>query len=609
MRYQFDNFVVDEENFCLTQNGSRIALEPKSLRVLIQLIRAPGKLVSKNALLEEVWSGTFVEETTLTRAVALLRKQLGDDPRKPRFIETVPTMGYRFIALVRELTSAELAPFPVTTNAKPAAHSGSPHLLWICTVSTFLLIGAAIAWIVRHQSPQPIHSLAVLPLRGPSDPGTEYFQDGMTEELIAELSTIPGLRVASHNAVMQWKDSHDSLASIAHSLGVEAVVTGSVRRSKDKAQLDLRLFDARSNRELWQAQVSDSATNVIALQQNAVREIADHTLIPLSAATLAGFNKQQKVDPAAFDGYLQGRYLLSKRDVERAVPLFQRAIVLDPGYARAWAGLASSLADSAMGSKDPLDGPAREAIAAANHAIELDPLNGEAWAVRGMVAFNWQWDWKTAEQDLQRAITLSPSDSIPELQYATFLSLVGRSNEAVGHMKQALELDPLSFFNVRHMGSVYYWTRQYDQSLDFFKRAQEMEPDLVSFIEPWESKAYEMKGMPGEAMAADLRILTPSDPSGWRPRLVAAYQSGNRTTYWETKLKMLQAFSNQACTSFEIAADYSRLGRNKEALDWLDRALNERCFLVGTVKADPIFDGLRAEPRYEAVLRRVNLNE
>jgi hypothetical protein len=131
-----------------------------------------------------------------------------------------------------------------------------------------------------------------------------------------------------------------------------------------------------------------------------------------------------------------------------------------------------------------------------------------------------------------------------------------------------------------------------------------MEPNLVSFIEPWESRAYEMKGMLAEAMAADLRSLTLPDRTGWRPRIVAAYLSGNRMTYWETRLKMLKAFSTQTCTSFDIAADYSRIGRNKEALDWLNRALNEHCFLVVSVKADPIFDGLRAEPRFEAVLAR-----
>jgi DNA-binding winged helix-turn-helix (wHTH) protein/Flp pilus assembly protein TadD len=470
--------VLSEEDFALTREGTRVPLEPKALRVLLLLAAAKGKLVSKQALLEAVWSGVFVEETTLTRAIALVRKQLGDDPRQPHFVETVPTVGYRFIAPVEEQPAAAEAPQP-EPEAEILASRGSRSR-----------IGPAVV------------TVAVVALA----------------------------------CIGVWTGHHRSRAASGH------------------------------------------------------------------------------LDSAAYDGYLQGRYLLNKRDMEGAVPLFRRAIVLDPSYAPAWSGLAVGLAELAMGSPDPLHGPAREAKAAAKHALELDPNNGEAWAALGLVALNWDWDWMNAGQYFQRAIALSPTDSTTEWLYATWLSLVGRHDEAVAHMKRAVDLDPMSFMSVRHMGTVLYWARRYDEAIEYFHRAAEMEPDHLGYITPWESKADDMKGLHDQAVAADLQ-LTPPDPAGtpppqrWRAILEAAYRSGGWKAYWVARSRMLESFPYGACASFDLAAANARIGRNEEAFRWLDRGVNERCFLMTTVPADPIFDGLRGDARYGNLLRQVHLVE
>jgi tetratricopeptide (TPR) repeat protein len=245
----------------------------------------------------------------------------------------------------------------------------------------------------------------------------------------------------------------------------------------------------------------------------------------------------------------------------------------------------------------------------AKHAIELDPENGEAWSVLGQIAFNSEWDWKTAEYDLQRAIALSPSDSTTELRYATFLSIVGRHDEAVSHMRRALELDPMSFFNVRHMGTVLYWARRYDESLQYLRRAQEMESDLIGFATYWSSQDYEMKGMHDQAVLAELQNAPSFDPMHWHDRLEKAYREGGPQASWKASIRRSQASPHTACSGFEIASFHARIGDKEGTITDLRQALEERCFLVATLNADPLFDGFRSDPRFKDMLKQLNLGE
>jgi TolB-like protein len=441
-----------------------------------------------------------------------------------------------------------------------------------------------------------------------SDPNTDYFADGMTEELSSELSAIPELQVISDSSVTHVKGNPESLTETARKLGVDAIIEGSVLRSKDKVSIDVRLFDARSNHQLWAERFEDAPANVSALQKHIASEIASHARVLLTPSQQAKLSNAKPLDPSAYDGYLQGRYLLSKRDFEGAVRMFRRAVVLDPGYARSWAGMAAGLAELAMWT-DPVQGLIPEAKAAARHAIELDPGNGEAWSVLGQIAFNQERDWKAAEYDLQRAIALSPGDSTTESRYAIFLSIVGRRDEAVTHMRRALELDPLSFFNVRLMGSVFYWSRRYDESLEYIRKAEEMEPELAVVTVDWEVENYVMKGMEEQAVMADLRNFPLPGGKRWRDRLDAAYRSGGRKAYWETRVKFDQAKPGSPCRGLETARIYVFAGENDRALEDLNGALNEGCSFLSMMRTEPLFDPLRGDPRFKDMLKKVNLSD
>jgi tetratricopeptide (TPR) repeat protein len=209
---------------------------------------------------------------------------------------------------------------------------------------------------------------------------------------------------------------------------------------------------------------------------------------------------------------------------------------------------------------------------------------------------------------LQRAIALSPSDSTTELRYATYLSIVGRRDEAVSHMGLALELDPLSFWNVRHMGTVLYWSRRYDESLEYVRKAQEMEPDLPNFTEQWLISDDEMKGLHDEAVMEGLRYFSAAGLKGWHDRLGAAYRSGGRKAFWETFIKFDKSISDAQCIGLEIAPKYVFIGENDKALEELNRSLNERCGTLPMISTDPIYDPLRGDPRFKNLLGQLNLS-
>jgi TolB-like protein/DNA-binding winged helix-turn-helix (wHTH) protein/Tfp pilus assembly protein PilF len=607
---RFGLFELDLKAGQLSRNGSKLPLPQQPLQLLAVLLERPGEIVTRDELRQRLWaSDVFVDfDHGLNKSIQKLRDTLGDSATSPRYIQTIPRVGYSFIAPVTNgVRLLEVEPdLEQATETKTVLG----RWRWIFLTSLVLLLITSIAVSVggRRSLPRRIHSVTVLPLENLSpDPNTQYFADGMTEELTTELSAIPELQVVSDSSLTPVKGRPESRGEIARKLNVDAIIQGSVSHSKDKVSLDIRLFDGRSDRQLWAERFEDASANLPALQKHVAAEIATYAQVLLTPPEQVRLNSDAKpLDPSAYDGYLQGRYLLSKRDFEGAVKMFRRAVVLDPGYARSWAGLAAGLADGGQDS-GPAQEPIPEAKAAARHAIELDPDNGEAWSVLGEIATNNDWDWKTAEYDLQRAIALSPSDPTTELRYANFLSIVGRPDEGVSHMRRALELDPLSFLCVRHMGSVLYWSRRYDESLEYLRKAEEMEPGLVGFTETWIIDDDEMKGLDEEAIMTTLRLFSALGLKGWHDRLYAAYRSGGRRAFLETSIKFDESLPGSGCSGYTTARTYVLMGENNKALEGLNRSLNARCNGLPMIGADPIFDPLRSDPRFKNMLERLSL--
>jgi TolB-like protein/DNA-binding winged helix-turn-helix (wHTH) protein/Tfp pilus assembly protein PilF len=635
--YRFLEYELSEIDFCLSRGGHRIALEPKALRVLTLLVSRAGRLVDKQELLESVWPNTFVEENTLTRTIAILRRELGDSSRDSKLIETVPTRGYRFIAAVEILPSPAsipslTSPLQVASETAVAVASmtdsqasdstllessarvpkpGMPGLRWLLLALCLSVVAILCLWI-RHRrllTEEPIRSLAVLPLDDLS-PGTreDYFADGMTDELITELARIPGLRVVSRTSVMQDKGTHKALARIAQELNVDALVEGSVVRSGNRVRITAQLIDTRSDKHLWAQTFEGPLGDILSLQDSVAREISRETSAVLTPAARAGFANAKHIDPEAHDAYLRGLYFIQRRDSSLAASYFRKAIALEPGYGAANAGLAEALVVQLLGNGPQGPEIMPSAIAAAKRAIELDPYSGEGYTALGAIETSYLWDWKAAELNLRKGIELSPSNSDAQTWFAIYLLSVNRPSEAVNATRRAVELDPLSFWANRLLGSMLYYSRRYDESLVALKRASELAPDKFSFVEGWNSGIYEVQGRYSDAFAADLKDIAPKLSPAEINSFRSAFETGGWKGYQEARVKYLLPRSVSQCYMNPLAMSYFRLDNITEAFRWFNRDLDNHCGrTVFDLAADPRLDKIREDERFRALLRRVNL--
>ena len=605
MIFSFDRFQADDSAFRLVADGVPVPLEPKALRLLLYLIQNRGRLVRKQELLDTVWADAAVTESALTRSVGLLRKTLDDDSREPRFIETVPTAGYRFVAQVEiapELQPAATAVPPPSSPTPLAAAATTPqrHLPpWLIAGACLVLLIAS-AWLVvsRLHAAPAIHSLAVLPLDNLSgDPSQEYFADGMTDELITQLARTPNLRVVSRTSVMADKGSRRSLPDIARELDVDAIVEGSTVRSGNRIRITAQLIDARTDRHLWAQSFEGPATDVLSLQDNVAQQIAAQARLVLTPPS-----PRRPVNPAAHDAYLRGRYFFNKQDFGHSVEYYQQAISLDPDYASAYAGYASALDEATTFGFGSPEEVMPKAVAAAERAIQLDSQNGEAYTALGSVQTIYEWDWPAAEQNLTRGISLNPNDSIAEFKYAVYLDAMGRPQDAVTHMRRALQLDPLSFIVNRRLGATLYLAHQYDAAIAQLERAAEME-DRPGSIDNYLSLIYEQKSDRDEAVWHDLSALQVDYPKLDTNALLRVYQQRGWQSYWSARTRAFLTFPAVPCTDYEIGIDDLRAGELDHAFNSFQHALGNHCFYMALVRVDPLFDSVRQDSRYATLLR------
>jgi TolB-like protein/DNA-binding winged helix-turn-helix (wHTH) protein len=604
--FRFDRFQADDTAFRLIADGAPVSLEPKALRLLLYLIQNRGRLVRKQEILDAVWADAAVTESALTRSVGLLRKALDDDSREPRFIETVPTAGYRFIAQVETTATAE--PTTIQSLTPPAPDPGaqtSPKPRSRFRLAAIVVAGLALlatAWLLatRHHA-APIRSLAVLPLDNLSgDPSQEYFADGMTDELITELARIPNLRVVSRTSVMADKGSRRPLPDIARQLDVDAIVEGSIVHSGDRIRITAQLIDARTDRHLWAQSFEGSASDVLSLQDSVAQQIAAQASVVLSPPS-----PRPPVNPAAHDAFLRGRYFFHKQDFSHSLESFQQAIALDPSYASAYAGYASALeAGTTYGIGTP-EQLMPKALAAAQRATQLDSQNGEAYTEIGSVQTIYEWDWTAAGQNLTRGISLSPNDSIAEFKYASYLDAVGRPRDAVTHMRRALQLDPLSFVVNRRLGATLFLDRQYDAALAQLQRAAEME-DHPGSIDNYASLIYEQKGEHDEAVQHDLIALRENQPQLDTDALLSVYRQHGWQSYWRARTRALLTTTAYPCTAYEIGIDDLRVNELDHAFDSFQHALDSHCFSMAFLRVNPLLDSVRHDSRYAALLKRMH---
>jgi eukaryotic-like serine/threonine-protein kinase len=471
-----------------------------------------------------------------------------------------------------------------------------------------MAVGAQLA------APVPqIQSIAVLPLANLSgDPEQEYFADGMTDELITNLSKISALRVISRTSVMAYKNAKKPLPQIARELNVDAVLEGSVLRSGDRVRITAQLLHAPTDRHLWAQSYERDLRDILALQSEVAQAVAREIKIVVSPQEQTRLASARPVNPAAQEAYLKGRFFFNKftkEDLLKAIEYAQQAVEIDPDYAPAYGLLASSYWESSVTGLGDL--PNREAAqktrAAAMKALEIDETLAEAHVGLGSVLDRNDWDWAGAEREFKRAIELNPSFGRAHAMYAWYSAMVGRADESIQEAKRAVELDPFSGHTIFTLTTMYSYARQYDQSLEHARRWLEMFPNSPAAYN-WLGRNFEAKGMYDEAIAAWQKAMT---LSGDKPEDVAAlghaYKVGGIRGVWRWRLERAKERSaREEVSPVDFAHFYALLGEKDKAFEWLEKGYQQRDHGMTFIKGYPAYDNLRSDPRFQDLLRRMN---
>ena len=622
---RFGAFEADLHARELRKQGMQIKLQEQPFQLLAFLLEHAGEIVTREQLRQKLWpADTFVDvDNSVNAAVNRLREALGDSAESPRFVETLPRRGYRFVAPVTEVKGPERGSGAENANAITQARSEEDHMaggfntrdslgkLSLALV-LFVTMVVALVWVWekwRAQSAPQITSLAVLPLTNLSgDPSQDYFADGMTDELTTNLATIRSLRVISRTTMMQYRDAHKSLPQIAEELHVDAVVEGSVVRSGSTVRITAQLIDARQDHHLWAQSYEREVNEILSVQDSVALDIASAVKAELGPEEHESLARHRSVKPDAYESYLRGRSKLGKQaqePIKDSLQDFRRAIDQDPLYAPAYSGLADAYSLLAnYGALLPQEAfpPAK---AAALKALSLDPSLAEAHASLAFVKNHYDWDWPGAEREYKRAIELSPSYAIARLRYARYLSYLARHDEAIAEIKHAQELDPLSLVIQSNVGIVLYYARRYDAAILESRKTLETDPNRV-WSRVFLALSYEQKEMYREAIQEQERVKAYFKGAP-NVGLAHVYALSGRTTEARRILKEVEREEDSDSAWFVIAGCYAALGEKDRAFNRLEKAYAKRDFFLPTVAVNPWMDPLRSDPRFRDLLQRIGL--
>ena len=512
---------------------------------------------------------------------------------------------------LRDLGDARMEIEELPTAAQPQHRWRSRVAVWIAAVAVMaLLVAAGLSYRLVGRG-ETIDSVAVLPfVNGSTDPNAEYLSDGITESLINSLSQLPKLRVMSRESAFRYKGKQTDAQTVGRQLGVRAVFEGRVTQRGDSLAISAELIDAGDNSHIWGQQYSRKPSDIFALQEEIAKEMTTALRLRLTGADEKRMAKRYTANPEAYQDYLKGRYWWNKRNEEgfnKGIEYFQRAIAKDSAYAMAYAGLADCYNFLAIYNYVPQKEVYPRAKEAAQRALEIDETLAEAHATLARIKRDFDWDWSGSEREYQRAIQLNPTDANAHQSYGITLSEVGRFEEAITESKRAVELDPLSLPSSRALGQTFYYARQYDQAIDQEQKALELDPNFFSaHLEL--GYAYLSKSMYSEGTAEFEVVLAMSRGNAGLPDLGYAYAVAGSRTEAGKVLDRLNTRSKQKYVSpVDWAIIYTGLGEKNKAFQWLEKGYEDRSLTAWSIKVEPVFDPLRSDPRFQDLLRRMNL--
>jgi len=643
------------------RRGTRVLkLERIPMEILFVLIEHRDEIVTRDQIVYRIWGKSVFLDTdnSIRGAVRKLRQILKDDAETPRFIQTVTGQGYRFIApvilpsetgdsgtspelplavvdrdFVSELdgwlTSRKLrlveegrdgtAEQTVDVETVPEERKRNTHRALLIRLSLVLACLVLLAvWIWRATLSRPVASqrktvLAVMPFDDLSrDPDQEFFSDGLTEEMIAQLGKLNRnqLTVIARSSVAKYKRSDRAAKEIGRELDADYLVQGSVRRTSDHVRITVQLIDTRNETDVWTESYDRDLKDVLAVQDSVVRSIANEIHIVLTEEQKTRLATPRQTPPEAYEAYLKGRFYWNKRTadgMQRAAVYFQEAIENDPSYAVAYSGLADSNSGLAWhGFKSPGDALPK-AYAAARKAIEITPESAEAHASLGLVLSH-RWDWAGAEAEFRRALDLDPQYANAHHWYGDYLSIKGRHNEALAEAKRALELDPLNLMISTWVGLRYYQAHNYSEAIEQNRRSVDLDSNFAA-AHLLLGEDYIQAGLHDESIRELTKAATLSGGSGlYAAQVAVALAAAGRKSDALRMAHQLETDSKKRYVSpYGMAQIYAALKSDEDTFKWLQYAYDDHAVWMGYLAVDPIFDPYRSDERFQELLRRSGL--
>ncbi|HTR39141.1 MAG TPA: winged helix-turn-helix domain-containing protein [Bryobacteraceae bacterium] len=600
--FEFGPFRLDERERTLECEGSSVNVTPKAFDVLLALLANANRLVEKSTLLRTVWGDVHVDDAVLTRAISDLRKALGQNGEQTR-IETVPKFGYRFVADVRVIESGQAA-----VAARP-----KPRRLW--PVAIVVAAGLLALVIARGTSGsrETIHSLVVLPFQAVGGTGDQAaLRVGLADALITRLSSLEGLVVRPLSTVRRFEQTPTDPLRAAQELQADAVLEGTLQFGDGSVRASVRLVRAGDGKALWTETVDSKANRFFDMEDSLAEQLAAKLSLLLPEDERRDLPVHRELNEEAHRLYVQGRYEWGKRTqegFEKAAGYFRQAIDRDPGYARAYAGLADCYLLLGLYSYAPPLDMLPKAKVTALRALELEPRLADAHATLGLITQNLDWDWVETERHYRESIRLAPNYSTAHEWYAEFLSIQGRFDESRQEFARARQIDPISPIIQVDEAQLFFFQRDYGRNLALLEKVSREDPSFAlarermaftHLIQGREEDAWrEAMSLPDCASeTSDCRHMW----TAWLPRRdpLAARKA----------LEQLEAGATAGrVPAYTVMFGNARQGHIDRALDWLERMRDTHAVWLITAKVNPMFDALRGEPRAKATLAQLHLDQ
>src|SRR5580692_7550338 len=569
-QYEFGAYRLEAQSRMLFRGGDHVALPPKVAELLIALVQAAGRVLTREELLQRLWPDTVVEEGSLTSHISLLRKALGEDPKQQDFIETLPKRGYRFVA-------------PVKRAASQAPDSGVDRTM-----------------------------LVVLPFENLSaGERYDYFSEGLTEEMITEIARLSPERlgVIARTSAMLFKSTTKNIGEIGHALGVSHVLEGSVRRVGERVRITAQLIRVSDESHLWAESFERALGDVLEVQAEVAQAVAREVQVKLSPHDVRRLHpeKRRSIKPQAYEAYLRGRHFWYRRTEEgmrKSIECFQEALKYDPSFASAYDGISDAHTMLACRGITPALDSFHKAKAAARQAVRIEPDLGEGYASLAHVRLH-DWDWVGIESGFRRAVELDPGYAIAHYWYAEYLMAMGRTREAVGRVQHAWELDPLNSVINASVGMIRYLAHDFDGALVALQRGLEIDPThYVSYLRI--GLVCLQKNLPHEAIDAMRQAVTHSGGSTEAlAGLAQAHAVMGDKLAMERIVKELRERDDRYVSPYNIARIYAAIDDKPRALEWLERAYREHNPDLIELTREPSFASLRSDAKFRELVERI----